>query len=186
MKRLKNACQRALRRRRSVVNKMEFRRSSDAYRKLNSTLYKSYVLRVQTNLRRNPRGFWSFVNAKRKSKDIPDSVFLDQHESGSPELSCDLFAQHFKSVFAAGCATDEEAAVAANNVPENLLDLSTFDVSADMVKQALAKLKSSFSPGPDGIPSVVYRRCADALVAPLLAIFNKSFSQQTFPSTWKQ
>ena len=54
-----------------------------------------------------------------------------------------------------------------------------------MIVQAIAKLKTSFSPGPDGIPSVIYRRCAEALVTPLSIIFNMSFTQSVFPDVWK-
>lgn len=55
-----------------------------------------------------------------------------------------------------------------------------------MVSQAAKKLKCTFSPGPDGIPSAVYCRCMSALAEPLCRIFNQSFVDSTFPAIWKQ
>ncbi|XP_055634047.1 uncharacterized protein LOC129774352 [Toxorhynchites rutilus septentrionalis] len=64
LRRDKNSCQRKLRQYRTTETKRNFHRACNSYRKLNSALYKSYVLRVQTNLRRNPKSFWNFVNSK--------------------------------------------------------------------------------------------------------------------------
>lgn len=43
----------------------------------------------------------------------------------------------------------------------------------------------SYCPGPDGIPSCIFKKCGTSLVAPLVAIFNKSLQSQQFPSAWK-
>lgn len=64
----------------------------------------------------------------------------------------------------------------------DLVDIHTFD----MIEKATKKLKSSFSPGPDGIPSAVLKRCANQLIEPLLVIFNLSLRQATFPTAWKK
>lgn len=54
-----------------------------------------------------------------------------------------------------------------------------------MVYAALQKLKLSNCPGPDGIPSCIFRKCGASLVAPLVSIFNKSLQSQLFPTAWK-
>ena len=180
-----NASQRLLSRTRTYEAKQAFRKSSDAYRKHNAMLYKSYVLRVQANLRRSPRSFWSFVNAKRKCRDIPTNVYLNESEAHTSSTTCELFARHFASVFAPTAASTSEAQYAAENVPANAVDMGTFHISREMVHDAAKKLKCSFAPGPDGIPSVVYCRCIEALTIPLCLMFNRSFSQRQFPGTWK-
>lgn len=55
-----------------------------------------------------------------------------------------------------------------------------------MIITASRKLKSSYSPGPDGVPAVIFRRCIASLAVPLSRIFNTSFEQKTFPDMWKQ
>ncbi|XP_055522520.1 uncharacterized protein LOC129716712 [Wyeomyia smithii] len=133
LKRLKNSSQRKYRRLKTALTKSDFKRHSDEYRRLNRTLYRSYVLRVQTDLRRNPRNFWNFVNTKRKCSSVPVNVRFDNDESTSESESCELFAKFFASVFADEAASDSEAESAASGVPPGLVDLSTFTITTDMV-----------------------------------------------------
>lgn len=185
LKRDKNSWQRKLRRHRTSETKRNFHRACNAYRKLNSTLYKSYVLRVQTNLRRNPKSFWKFVNSKRKSSNIPSSVFFGDLESTSMLESCDLFSRHFSSVFSDSAANADEVERAACNVPEGLIDLRTFVVSNMYVVKAVRKLKKSVSPGPDGVPAIIFCRCVAVLADPLARIFTASLHQGVFPEIWR-
>ncbi|XP_058836978.1 uncharacterized protein LOC131693286 [Topomyia yanbarensis] len=186
LRRKRNACQRKLRRKRSPATSHDFHVASEAYRNLNAVLYRSYVQRVQVGLRSNPKGFWNFVNSKRKNHSVPSNVYLDGKAASSTATACELFANHFASVFAPCSASDQETEIALGTVPQDIADLSTFLVSPDMVIAAARKLKSFFSPGPDGIPAAVYCRCAVALAEPLSRIFNQSFDQAKFPEVWKQ
>lgn len=165
---------------------IEIPQTSNNYRKLNMCLYKSYVLRVQYDLRSNPKNFWHFVNSKRKSTTIPNKLFLDAVPSTSTASACELFAQYFASVFAESVASDEEAELAAMHVPRDAVCLSTFNITHNMLLKAAKKLKRSYVPGPDGIPAIIYCVCADLLVEPLGRIFNRSFTQACFPAVWKE
>ena len=185
LKRKRNAWQRLLRHRRSAEAKREYKRSSSEYRRLNSCLYKSYVLKVQTDLRRNPKAFWNFVNSKRKCSSIPADVYLDEVGAGSATDSCELFASFFSSVFASESVSNEHALRAAANVPADLIDLDIFVITPHMLHAAASKLKCSYSAGPDGIPPVLLSRCAEVLAAPLCCIFNQSLVQCKFPDVWK-
>ncbi|XP_058449264.1 uncharacterized protein LOC131429231 [Malaya genurostris] len=186
LKRDRNAWQRKHRRFHNAETQRMFKHSSESYRKLNARLYKDYVMRVQTDLRRNPKKFWTFVNSKRKCSSIPPNVCLDGVESNSTVDSCELFATFFASVFAGNTASDAEADVAAMDVPENLVRMDTFIITPEMILAAAKKLKKSYSAGPDGIPAAVYTNCTAALAEPLCIIFNKSFEQGIFPEIWKQ
>ena len=186
LKRVRNACQRKHRSRRTNETKNKFKRASADYRRLNSSLYKHYVMRVQIDLRRNPKHFWKFVNSKRKCSAIPSNVCLDGIVAVSDVDSCELFAKFFASVFADNTASVLDAEAASEGVPLNMLDLSTFEITAEMIIAAANRLKSSYSPGPDGIPAVVFARCARALANPLCRIFNASFEQGKFPGIWKE
>ncbi|XP_055527459.1 uncharacterized protein LOC129720074 [Wyeomyia smithii] len=186
LKRERNACQRRLRRHRTLEHKYNFQIASNAYRRVNAALYKSYVLRIQSSLRRNPKGFWNFVNSKRNTSSIPSSVFLDDETASTAATTCNLFARHFASVFNSGCTSQQEAEYAASDVPADLVDLRSFVITNEMVVEAAKKLKCSYSPGPDGVPAVVLTRCIAALVDPLCCIFNRSFNEGKFPLLWKQ
>lgn len=186
LKRRRNCFQRRLRCQRTEDAKRNFRNSSNAYRHLNTALYKSYVVRIQSSLRRNPKNFWSFVNSKRKSSSIPTNVFFNETSSDSAVTSSELFARHFASVFAPICSTQYEAELATSDVPADIVDVDTFVITPELVTTAAKRLKCSYSPGPDGIPAVVLHRCIVSLAEPLCYIFNRSFVQGKFPSIWKQ
>ncbi|XP_055645479.1 uncharacterized protein LOC129782017 [Toxorhynchites rutilus septentrionalis] len=55
-----------------------------------------------------------------------------------------------------------------------------------MVISAGSQLKSSRGSGPDGIPSLVLKRCLIALATPLANTFNLSLRSGDFPSCWKE
>ncbi|XP_053699023.1 uncharacterized protein LOC128745994 [Sabethes cyaneus] len=144
------------------------------------------LLRVQSNLRHNPKCFWNFVNSKRKNSAIPSLTFLDNEQSSSEWETCEQFVKFFASVFVSDVTLDQKIEQAIVDVPANIVDLDTFEVTQPSILAAINKMKSSFSPGPDGIPAVVYRRCATSLAYPLSLIFNSSFEQRKFPKIWKQ
>lgn len=66
-----------------------------------------------------------------------------------------------------------------------MVDLDVFHINEGMVDVAFKKLKMSYRPGPDGIPSCIFKKCSTSLIAPLVAIFNKSMHLQQFPTAWK-
>lgn len=126
------------------------------------------------------------MNSKRKNSSIPINMRLGDRESSCKAEASELFAKHFASVFEAHETSDSEIESAVRDVPLDLLDLSTFVITEEMVIAASIKLKNSVCPGPDGIPATVYRRCSSALAKPLAAIFNRSLNHGQFPALWKQ
>ncbi|XP_055633881.1 uncharacterized protein LOC129774200 [Toxorhynchites rutilus septentrionalis] len=159
LKRARNACQRQLRRQRTLTNRQCFQQASNAYRSLNASLYKNYVFRVQSALKTNPRSFWHFVNSKRKNSVIPMNVHLNDITATSATESSQLFAEHLASVFAENPASRSEIEEAIRDVPVDMVDLGIFVVNPEMVSLAAEKLKRSLTPGPDGLPAVVICRC---------------------------
>lgn len=113
-------------------------------------------------------------------------MFLGNTTSTSIDRTCNLFADHFSSVFSHIVPTASQVNDALESVPANVLNFNSFEFSEDEVKAAATKLKPSSSPGPDGIPSIVLKNCADSLAKPLCTIFNKSIASAVFPSCWKR
>ncbi|XP_055604294.1 uncharacterized protein LOC129752545 [Uranotaenia lowii] len=184
LRREKNACLRRLRKNRTVDSQQQFKAASTAYRRLNALLYKHHVLRVQSGLRKNPRSFWTFVNSKRKSSSLPTSVFYNDAVADTPDTCCNLFAD-FRAVFLDTASSETECSDATFHVPADSIDFNTFEIDQRLIENAARKLKSSFAPGPDGIPAVIYSRCIEALSLPLAQIYNRSFQQRKFPDYWK-
>ncbi|XP_055632829.1 uncharacterized protein LOC129773254 [Toxorhynchites rutilus septentrionalis] len=188
LRNLKTKCSTALRRyssKRCMYSKTQFKEACSAYRAYNRQRYAGYVRRIQEQLRRNPRMFWSFVKSKHKEDGLPLTMSLGTSTASTNETKCKLFVQHFASAF--GKAGPENPSNEfLDTVPADLVDVDCFFVSEEMLFRAAHKLKSSYTPGPDGLPAIVLKRCIQPLSTPLLKIFRLSMEQAKFPAEWKK
>ncbi|XP_055604758.1 uncharacterized protein LOC129752990 [Uranotaenia lowii] len=110
LKRRRAAAMRQLSRARNPVNKRRFNIASNDYKRYNRFRYSQHVERMQNMLKHNPKRFWSFVNEKRKETGFPSEMFLGEHKSTNLEQTCNLFAEHFASVFSTSNATSTKIA----------------------------------------------------------------------------
>ncbi|VDP75898.1 unnamed protein product, partial [Schistosoma mattheei] len=54
------------------------------------------------------------------------------------------------------------------------------------VRRCLQSLNSSGCLGPDGIPNILFKKCADVLCYPFTTIINRSFSSNLIPKMWRK
>ncbi|XP_062540990.1 uncharacterized protein LOC134209025 [Armigeres subalbatus] len=158
---LKRARSKALRsycRSRCPFLKRVFTQASNSYRLYKRFLYKRYMIRTQSNLRRNPKQFWSFVNSKRKGNGLPVEMYLKDKSASTLQGKCNLFVEHFKTAFNGSVASQSQIIAALHDTPRNTVELSCFEISTHLVKAAIDKLKQSSSIGPDGIPACVLKK----------------------------
>ena len=186
LKRQRAAALRNYVRRRNAMTKLSFTTASRHYKTYNRFLYAQHVLRTQSQLKRNPKRFWSFVNSKRKESGLPSSMFLVNDSVDTLDGIGSLFRKHFSSIFNSSSANTAQIQSALRDVPHNVVNLSNICFSDEDVLKATEKLKPSSSAGPDGIPAIILKRCAIALCVPLRIIFNKSLSLGVFPDCWKK
>ena len=64
-------------------------------------------------------------------------------------------------------------------------EMSLPDINSDLVKKLLQELKSSKSPGPDGIHPQVLKELASELATPLTKIFQSIMITGWIPQSWK-
>ena len=93
-----------------------------------------------------------------------------------------LFAECFQSTYSKNytVASDYPYNIREYNIISNIL------LTYEEVLEGLKALQSNFSPGPDGIPAFVLKKCADFLYIPLTDMFNSSLSSGYFPILWKE
>ncbi|MCP4474596.1 MAG: hypothetical protein GY821_08560, partial [Gammaproteobacteria bacterium] len=125
--------------------------------------------------------FWNFVNSKLSIKNyglpplrLPDGSILTDELTKS-ETFCDYFA----SVL----TVDDGAPL---NFPvKNVTRLDAIDFSPLIVFQSLSRLKGKSSLGPEGIPSLFFKKLAAPLAFPLSLIMQHSLSTGVFPKAWR-
>lgn len=161
-------------------------RINHSYQRLSRRCFANYQRKMEKKLKTDPKKFWKFVNESRRESGLPTSMRLADDEGDDADKICQLFAKKFAGVFCAEPITDEEVRAAAENVPRRDELLASIEIDEGTIQAAASKLKHSCSPGPDGIPSTLLKRCSSSLSAPLLHLFRLSLSSGKFPVAWKQ
>ena len=157
--------------------------SSD-FRTRSNESYSSYLAKVTHELHLNPKYFWQFVNDRRKSNNYPSVIKLGESSSSDPKIISQMFATHF-------CESFNNNDFSVDSSYFGFMDtscttsLQNLKLIPDDVLKSILGCDNSYSPGPDGIPSVLLKACSDVLISPLLFLFNLSLSSHTFPNVWK-
>ncbi|KAK9751716.1 hypothetical protein QE152_g4838 [Popillia japonica] len=141
--------------------------------------YARYILATEHNLsqnnlgRKNFRSFWSYVSNKRAS---PNSFSMHMSNgtstSNSLQETCDLFMQHFSSVYEPG---DDPCLI------NNKTSFNCFAVSEMVVQARIDRLDINKGAGPGGLPPYFVKACSHSLSVLLAIIYNKSLTECVFP-----
>ncbi|XP_035794857.1 uncharacterized protein LOC118467977 [Anopheles albimanus] len=176
LRRLRAKCLKLFNRQRSDANRLQFLFYSAQYKTLNKHLYASYIRRMQSNLVSNPRSFWGFVNSKRKSNRLPVSMHLGKNIFTTDFAKSEAFASLFFNNYDSSIVPNEHLYDALVSVPADFMDVPVPLVDESIIITAASKLKPSYTPGPDNIPSIVVKKCAPELAVPLKKIFLSSLT----------
>ena len=160
---------------------LEYSRANYFYNSCNQKHYRSFIHKQKSKISTDPRQFYKLVNMKRRSRVLPSGMKLDDGETAYGSDVCALFARFFASNYSSAPKTDTAYPY---NVDEGSL-VSIAPITDDDVWNHLQLVKPSYSSGPDSIPNVVLKCCADYIAAPLASIFNLSLRSGRFPSKWK-
>lgn len=146
---------------------------------LSKQCYRNYVQKTENALENNVKQFWSYVNSKRRSNDIPNTLSLDNVNADMGPDAANLFAEYFSSVYS-NVEYDYAGEISPNNINVNIITISISDIYTE-----LSLLNPNRGPGPDNIHPLFLKNCSFILARPLHLIFNESLNQGLFPSFWK-
>lgn len=189
LRHLRNAKRAALRRYskyRSDSTRIKYVEANRQYKNLNCHLYNAYQRKLQDKLKTDPKHFWSYVNEQRKENGLPSHMTNGSLEADSiPEIA-ELFCAQFSSVFVNESLDIEDIAAATRNITQHSTFSTQLFITEDMILWAAKKIKNSTGMGPDGIPSLVLKKCINTLAKPLSTVFNMSLTTGVFPDCWKE
>lgn len=186
LKRVKQAALRRHSKNRTDSTRVEYLEANTAYKQLNDRLYNAYMDRLQSRLKTNPKSFWHYVNDQRKESGLPSTMSNGLIDADSTTSIADMFRSQFSNVFTNEQLGPDDVVTATQNVPHFPAVGLQFAITNDAVVSAGKEMKSSTGCGPDGIPSLVIKRCINSLAAPLTTVFNLSLESGVFPYCWKQ
>ncbi|XP_063931794.1 uncharacterized protein LOC135143785 [Zophobas morio] len=151
--------------------------------------YAMFIRNTENSIKNDPKRFWSFFNAKRKSTSIPGRMTHDGNELTTSADIVQAFADQFASVFSNNGANHQcdsncemngtfcefcDKSCCASKDFCNSCDshpiLSKFVIDRCDILNSVKKLKSNFVTGPDNIPAFLVVDCINSLIEPLLDI----------------
>ena len=147
---------------------------------LQKVCYDKYIERVDAVMLRDPGQFWKHVNNMTHCSGYPKSMFLEDITKCSVDGIVNLFADNFSRTYSDADFRDPPPYSFAR-----MVDLTNLRISLADVFDGIVNLKSSYSSGPDGVPSFLLKSCVCTLSKPLFHIFSLSLSSGVFPEYWK-
>ena len=110
-------------------------------------------------------------------------MFFNNTQCSSPNDIYDQFVNFFKSVYVCDKCTSNYCL--KNSYVNSNLNTCNLYLSAVSILDGLCRIDERKSCGPDKIPRVFLKKCANNLLTPLEYIFNISLSSGIFPDKWK-
>lgn len=166
------------------LDKIEFAHLRKDCDKLIKQCYYDYILHIEDAIGQHPKYFWTHLkNMRRKGSNYPNKMTLNNCETSNRQEICDLFANHFSSVFNNNNANNN---FDLPSVSTSKTYIGNFHLSKGEIEKRLKRLDISKAAGPDNIPPLFIRKCAISLAVPLTLIFSNSLNSGIFPEKWKE
>ena len=143
--------------------------------------YHDFLMNIQSDLKDNPKKFWSFYGAKTKSSRIPKVVCFGNQKASTPVAKANLFNRFFASVFQ---KSNLHMATNTHTATDNELHL--IQASVEEVTKSLRAIDPSKACGPDQIPGRLLKECASEIAPSLTRLINLSLRVGRVPQEWKR
>jgi hypothetical protein len=141
-----------------------------------------YIIDISEKIKTDPKCFFNFVDYKRSTKGLPQSMFFkDDKAEGNNGIS-NLFSTFFSNVYESNNSNQNTNVFNSGDIN---LDINNLSVDVLDVSKYLCSLPTDKGAGPDGIPSVVLKKLGLCLSVPVQTIFSSSLNSGEFPTFWK-
>ena len=134
-------------------------------------------------IKMNNKYFYSY--ARNKSRIKPG---IGPFEINGEVITCatqkaNALREQFESVFSAPKFSTAE--INSHIERERLTSMEDIVFSEEDLRSSINRLSSSSASGPDGIPAILLRKCAEELVSPLCMLWTKSMLSGKIPAKFK-
>ena len=141
--------------------------------------HKNFIKESSHDILVNPKRFWSVLQAKTKSKNIPEKVYVDTSYDHTPILKAFLFNRFFQANF---------------TLPEDTLHLPHINwlanphivscqISIDETRLVVDNIDTNKASGPENISERILKECSREISPSLTVLFNLSLGKM--PENWK-
>ena len=138
--------------------------------------------RIMNGAKKNPKKFYAYIRRNKKVRAAAVDLVAPNGDKASTDVDrARVLADFFSSVYTR--EEDSPDRLGNREIPEAKLEW--VEITTRDVLTALKNVKVDKSPGPDGLPAVLFKRLAEELSFPLTYLFRKSLHEGKLPEQWK-
>ena len=142
-----------------------------------------YESTIAQKSKQEPKELFKYIRSQQKIK--PGVGYLENEEGNLTENDHDkaeILNKHFHGVFVN--EGNEELPEFPDRVEDECV-LDSMQITPAQVQKELTSLDSSKAAGPDDIPAIVLKKCAEQLATPLALLYQKTLATGRLPRDWK-
>ena len=128
---------------------------------------------------KNTKPFWKYVKSKRQDNIGVSPLKSKGHLLCDGKSKAEALVDQFSSVF-----TRINNTVMPNVRNKSNNSIADITIGKEGVRKLLLNLQTAKAPGPDAIPNMVLKECADQLATVITLIFQRSLDTATLPQDW--
>ena len=139
--------------------------------------------KIAKEIKCNPKAFYQYIASKTiKKEGVSELVNNEGNLTSNDEEKCSILNNFFGSVF-----TQEDICTAPTFDYDKVIhsSLETCYITNHDMENALNKLNSNKSPGPDNFHPKFLKSSSKSLAKPLTILFNRTLSEGCIPEDWK-
>jgi len=132
--------------------------------------------KVINNIKACPAAFFKFANKNRKVTTKIGPLKQGNIYENEPKEIAEILSKQYASVF-----SPPQDVVPDITLPFDFAhELTDFDITEELVEKAISEMKPSSSPGPDAIPSYLYKNNCKELTQPIIQIWRHSMDTGSY------
>ena len=142
-------------------------------------------VRIITKIKDDPKAFFGYAKKHSSVRNEISALSTPEGYVTDRESIANLFQDQFSSVFSdPDCSgiIQPDFPIPTITIP---MDDAWSTIRDEEVLDALAELKPSSSPGPDGVPAIVLKQCSSTLVQPIKLLLTRSIDEKIVPKYYK-
>ena len=163
------------------LNAKKFKIEADIKELIREELYNKEIAAIK-QMKKNPKFFYSYV---KKSQKAESRIGPLQDEAGKlngdAETKANLLQDQYIRVF----SKPENAKLNIEYEDKCNCEISDVDITIKNITDAIKEIPSYAAPGPDKLPALVLKECADEIAEAILMIWRKSLDTGEIPDIMK-
>ena len=140
---------------------------------------------VVSKIKDNPKAFYGYANKHSNIRNEISTLSTAEGYVTDQKTIANVFQSQFSSVFSDPHSDEiEEPSFASPNITTPMAE-DWFQVQDDEIDAVIGEIKPNSSPGPDGIPAILLKKCKSTLIYPVKLLIQKSINEKTVPKYYK-